>query len=170
MRKLTRIEKDGPHTNNFGGPAALLMEKGPSRKTALQNAFDATGSLGSTQLGLRRMLPPEEMQATLRLYNPVARKVFVAGTFNDWRVDATPLKNVGNGEWILSLMLKPGTYEYRFVADGQWCNDLQVTDLAKNPYGGWNSVLRVGPRTIRLPVLPLRDDLVKDLATDRCVA
>jgi 1,4-alpha-glucan branching enzyme len=98
----------------------------------------------------------QEVQATLRLYNPGARKVFIAGTFNDWHTDVTPLTNVGNGEWVLSLMLKPGVYEARFVADGQWQDDPQATERVKNPHGGWNAILRVESHAIRLPAGSLR--------------
>jgi 1,4-alpha-glucan branching enzyme len=132
------------------------MENGPWKEIVQREVSNAPGSLGSTQVGLRRIPPSEEVQTTLRLYRPDARKVFIVGTFNGWRVDATPLTNAGNGEWDLSLMLKPGTHEYRFLIDGQWSDDPQATDRVKNPYGGWNSVLKVGPRTIRLPVLPPR--------------
>jgi 1,4-alpha-glucan branching enzyme len=126
-----------------------MIKSAPSNALAQKKASSAPNSLDSTPL--RRIPQPEEIQITLRIYSPVARKVFVGGTFNDWRVDATSLTNVGNGEWVLSLMLKPGTYEYRFIADDQWCDDPLATDRVKNPYGGWNSVLRVGPRIIRLP-------------------
>jgi len=132
------------------------MENGPSKEIVQRKDSRSPSSLDSTQVGLRRISPSEEVQTTLRLHRPDARQVFIVGTFNGWRVDATPLTNVGNGEWDLSLMLKPGTHEYRFLIDGQWSDDPQAADRVKNPYGGWNSVLKVEPRTIRLPVLPPR--------------
>jgi 5'-AMP-activated protein kinase regulatory beta subunit len=51
---------------------------------------------------------------------PSAKEVFVAGTFNDWKADAAPLRQQ-NGDWTATLFLSPGRYEYKFVVDGQWC-------------------------------------------------
>ncbi len=55
--------------------------------------------------------------------HPNAQAVFVAGTFNHWQPDATPLKHESGDKWVAHLNLQPGTYEYRFVADGQWYDD-----------------------------------------------
>ncbi len=50
-----------------------------------------------------------------------AQNVFVAGSFNDWRPEATPLKKQSDGSWLTKLSLKPGHYEFKFIVDGQWC-------------------------------------------------
>ncbi len=52
---------------------------------------------------------------------PDAEVVFLAGTFNDWQMDATPMTTDGNGNWNTELNLPPGRSEYKFVVDGQWC-------------------------------------------------
>jgi 1,4-alpha-glucan branching enzyme len=85
----------------------------------------------------------EEQQVTLAFFDPKAKRVCVAGTFNYWRSDATPLKNPGSGEWAVQLMLKPGQYEYRFVVDGRWTGDPRTPQRVTNPYGEFNSVLTV---------------------------
>ena len=51
---------------------------------------------------------------------PEAEAVFLAGTFNDWRADATPMEKNSEGEWSTSLDLQPGRYEFKFVVDGEW--------------------------------------------------
>ena len=51
---------------------------------------------------------------------PEANAVFVAGTFNDWRADAVPLKRESNGQWRATIQLPPGRHEFKFVVDGQW--------------------------------------------------
>ena len=86
----------------------------------------------------------EEQEVVLTFYAPEASAVEVAGTFNGWRSDANPLKHIGSEEWSARLMLKSGQYEYRFVVDGVWTDDPQATQSAANPFGGLNSVLRVG--------------------------
>ena len=76
----------------------------------------------------------------------------VAGNFNGWRTDATPLKKMGGGKWAVPVMLRSGEYEYRFIVDGQWCEDPDATQRAANPYGGFNSVLIV-PLAVKTSIL-----------------
>ena len=75
--------------------------------------------------------------------HPVAGAVAIAGTFNDWRPEATPMVSMGDGRWLKELALPPGTYEYLFVADGEWLCDPLVQETVPNPFGGRNSVLTV---------------------------
>lgn len=84
-------------------------------------------------------------RATVRLQYqaPEAKSVYVAGTFNDWRCDLTPLLAVKAGLWAVELELPPGDYEYRFVVDGYWFSDRGASETAPNPFGSHNSVLRV---------------------------
>ena len=74
---------------------------------------------------------------------PEARSVCVVGTFNDWRPGATPLISVGGGKWATDMSLAFGRYEYRFMADGNWIDDLKAKGLVANPYGGRNAALDV---------------------------
>jgi 1,4-alpha-glucan branching enzyme len=48
----------------------------------------------------------------LEFYHPLARKVEIAGSFNDWRPGATWMVPLGDGRWTKALMLLPGRYEY----------------------------------------------------------
>ena len=72
-----------------------------------------------------------------------AKAVAIAGTFNDWRPDASPMVPLGDGRWAKELVLPPGTYEYRIVVDGAWFADPLAAETVPNPFGGLNSVLRV---------------------------
>jgi 1,4-alpha-glucan branching enzyme len=75
-----------------------------------------------------------------------ATTVSIAGTFNDWRPEATPMMLVGEGRWVKELVLSPGVYEYRLVVNGRWMPDPRVRETAPNPFGETNSVLKVnGP-------------------------
>ncbi|MBP7654779.1 glycogen-binding domain-containing protein, partial [Candidatus Dependentiae bacterium] len=51
---------------------------------------------------------------------PSAGKVSVAGSFNDWNMNANFLQKDADGKWKTRLNLKPGTYEYKFLQDGDW--------------------------------------------------
>jgi len=79
------------------------------------------------------------------LVNATARSVCIAGTFNDWHPSVTEMIALGEGRWAKELTLVPGTYEYLFVVNGRWMTDPAANESAVNPFGGRNSVLRVGP-------------------------
>jgi 1,4-alpha-glucan branching enzyme len=85
----------------------------------------------------------ESARKTVRLeLNDVqAQAVFIAGSFNDWKPDATPLQAAEPGRWAVELARLPGRYEYRLVVDGQWQPDPCCPQQAPNPFGEMNSVL-----------------------------
>lgn len=72
-----------------------------------------------------------------------ANEVFVAGDFNGWDPTATPMKRHKEGLWKAKLKLKPGRYEYKFLADGQWINYVRGVERVPNPFGTENMVLWV---------------------------
>lgn len=61
--------------------------------------------------------PPELAQA--------ARKIYLAGDFNNWEFESTPLKKQKDGSLATTLDLQTGSeYQYRYVLDGErWEND-----------------------------------------------
>ena len=80
---------------------------------------------------------------SLELVKPEAKSVSVAGSFNEWKPEKTPLVSLGNGRWKGDLNVKPGRHEYLFVVDGQWLPDPNAKESVANPFGGTNSVLIV---------------------------
>jgi 1,4-alpha-glucan branching enzyme len=86
---------------------------------------------------------PEISRISLELTKPEAKAVFVAGSFNEWKPEKTPLAPLGNGRWAGNLAVKPGRHEYLFVVDGQWVPDPNAKESVQNPFGGKNSVLIV---------------------------
>ena len=79
-----------------------------------------------------------------KLAAPEAQKVHLCGSFNDWETGSRELKRNKKGEWTGYLQLEPGTYEYRFVVDGQQWHNSPDTELVPNPYGTQNILLNVG--------------------------
>src|SRR6266550_1915659 len=59
------------------------------------------------------------------LVAPDAKQVSLAGTFNRWDPQATPLVRVGaTGVWTATLTLPAGQHQYAFVVDGaRWVPD-----------------------------------------------
>ncbi len=75
-------------------------------------------TLGTPRL---RKLPGGDCEATF-VYRPeaAADKVELAGSFNDWRPEATPMSGPDSaGRFTVRLKLKPGRYEYRYLIDGR---------------------------------------------------
>ena len=77
------------------------------------------------------------------LNDSAARRVCIAGSFNDWHPDLGEMVSLGPGKWIKDLELAPGTYEYRFVVDGKWITDPQCPRTVPNAFGETNSLLAV---------------------------
>ncbi len=80
---------------------------------------------------------------------PEARSAYLAGTFNGWSAEALPMRKDEKGTWSVSVKLKPGRYEYKFVVDGEWCAraadtpESEVSDCVANAFGTENRVLEV---------------------------
>jgi len=87
--------------------------------------------------------PAPRNVVSLELVKPEAKSVAVAGSFNEWKPEKTPLISLGNGRWKGDLNVKPGRHEYLFVVDGQWLPDPNAKESVANPFGGTNSVLIV---------------------------
>jgi 1,4-alpha-glucan branching enzyme len=85
----------------------------------------------------KQTLTPFDFQA------PAARQVSVAGDFNNWNPKAMPMHKGTDGVWHLSVRLKPGRHEYRFLADGAWQDDPAAQQRTANGLGGENCVKTV---------------------------
>lgn len=87
---------------------------------------------------------PSPVLARLELRAPAARSVSVAGDFNGWRPDATPLRRGEGGIWSARVPLAPGRrYEYAFVVDGEWVADPGAPHTTEDGFGGRNAVLEL---------------------------
>jgi len=86
---------------------------------------------------------PRTKPVHIEFTHATAKAIGIAGSFNDWRPEATPMICLGEGRWAKELALPPGSYEYCVVVDGAWMGDPLAKETAPNPFGGLNSVLRV---------------------------
>ena len=94
----------------------------------------------TSKKGTRRT---RKKRVEISCYAPEAQSLNIAGSFNDWDLEQTPMKKDEAGYWLVSLLLPKGRHEYRFVADGHWFSDQQADDSAPNPHGSHNSILVV---------------------------
>ena len=74
---------------------------------------------------------------------PEAKKVYLAGEFNDWDPQARRMSRVKDRTFRATLDLGSGQYEYKFVVDGDWQNDPDAEGQTVNQYGTLNSVVCV---------------------------
>ncbi|MFO0754289.1 MAG: glycogen-binding domain-containing protein [Thermodesulfovibrionales bacterium] len=83
-----------------------------------------------------------EQGVVFSLSAPSARKVTVAGSFNQWDPERNPLSGPdSSGAWSILLPLEDGRHEYLFFVDGkQWVQDPHAPS-ADDGLGGKNSVV-----------------------------
>lgn len=70
-----------------------------------------------------------------------AEKARIAGDFNNWQPQ--PMRRNKKGEFVAVVPLDTGTYEYKYLVDGQWVSDPDNNTFAANPYGTLNSVANI---------------------------
>jgi hypothetical protein len=73
----------------------------------------------------------------------MARKVFVAGSFNNWRTNEIRLNKTNDG-WSLPVFLTEGTHAYKFIADKEWLTDPDNPDVRADASGNRNSFIGIG--------------------------
>ena len=136
-RSLTAAQPGGQiGASNGGGlvgaPSAVAVAPANSVKTTAQKIDEF---YGVKQLG-------EEVVFSARF--EAARRVLIAGDFNNWSPESTPmLKNGSPGKWTMSLPLRPGRYRYRFIVDGQWVTDPHNKYVEANQFGELNNIVEV---------------------------
>ena len=84
-----------------------------------------------------------EAKQTFRFNAPAAMSVLLAGDFTHWQEEAISMRKGRDGIWTATVELTPGKHNYRFIVDGDWCDDPDCTVRVPNPYGGENMVRQV---------------------------
>lgn len=76
---------------------------------------------------------------------PKARKVMLAADFTDWQARAKAMRKekAGGRTFAATVNLPPGTYQYKFIVDGEWVEDPRAAGHVTNPFGSRNSLLTV---------------------------
>ena len=74
---------------------------------------------------------------------PHAKEVQLAGEFNGWQPETTPLEKTEDGRWFTRMNLSSGRYQYRYVVDGRWQQDPYNTNSVTNEFGEMNSLLEM---------------------------
>lgn len=79
---------------------------------------------------------------TFRLQGfPDAKVVAIAGDFNNWNQSQFLFSKEG-GEWVCRVNLPAGSYQYKFIVDGNWLTDPNNPKIVHDERGNENSLLR----------------------------
>jgi Glycogen recognition site of AMP-activated protein kinase len=88
-------------------------------------------------------LPRETRKIEFVLEAPAAKSVKLAADFTDWEKCPLDMMQSEDGVWFNVIPLAPGQYSYRYIVDGQWCDDPRSTRRVPNPFGTENALLVV---------------------------
>lgn len=89
---------------------------------------------------------PKFTEVVFSVLAPEAKEVYVAGDFNDWKLDEHSRMHQDNGTWFRKVKLGFGQHHYRFVIDGKWTEDPNNPNKETNPYGDMDSLIEAKPK------------------------
>jgi beta-lactamase regulating signal transducer with metallopeptidase domain len=101
-------------------------------------------SWGRGVMARKLMLPAPSLRGnvTFRLSGfRDARVVAVAGDFNHWNQSQFLFSREGD-EWVCRVSLPAGTYQYKFIVDGNWLTDPNNPKTVHDRRGIENSIIR----------------------------
>ena len=109
--------------------------------------FALDPKLASLGIGAFEEKSEEPREGVVRYRDPLASDVRIAGDFNGWVPDKgvrSLIESEGQTRvWTKILQLPPGTYQYRYVVDGEWREDPENPEVVSSALGGRSSVLVV---------------------------
>ena len=137
---MTQPEKKAPAKKAKSTAKKAAPKKAAPKKTAVKKA--PAKRVSSNAVGMKKeyLKSRKICKVTFRLPKiaaPKAKSVCLVGEFNNWNMYANPMKKLKNGNYTLTLVLKPGKeYQFRYLIDGnKWENDWNADKYVRNPYG-----------------------------------
>ncbi len=141
-----QADPNNPNTTDdgFGGQNSLVTV--PAGKKKMMAAAGGTAApaapAAAAQAPAAAATAAGPCKVTFQYTDPGASGVFLAGEFNGWSDSANPLTGK-DGVWTLTMDLEPGSYQYKFVADGKWQADPNNPNTTDDGFGGQNSLVTV---------------------------
>ena len=87
---------------------------------------------------------PAKKAVVFTVHAEKGKTVCLAGDFNEWSPTAKKMAfKARTGVYAASVMLAPGTYQYKFEIDGARCADPTNVNAVPNDQGTFNSVITV---------------------------
>jgi diguanylate cyclase (GGDEF)-like protein len=102
----------------------------------------------SKKAGRNRVTTYQPTESAVFRFRPepggAIERVSVVGNFNGWDAQADPMHPQDDGSFSGKVNLIPGTYEYKFVLNGDlWISDPASGEYISDGYWGHNSMLHV---------------------------
>lgn len=125
------------------------LESWKQRAVFAPGAITRMARAGMASSGRRRVCqqsdsPLQGLKNTeFHLEAPSAGSVKLAADFTDWEKFPLDLIKSEDGVWFGIVPLFPGSYAYRFIVDGQWCDDPHPAQRVANPFGTMDAVVKV---------------------------
>ncbi len=109
----------------------------------LQSGEGGTMTITETTSGETSVAGLKMVRLVYSSPQPDVSRVRVAGSFNGWDPDNTPMHEE-NGHWVATLLLPPDSYEYMFVVDDDiWVTDPLALTTRDDGFGSRNAVLEL---------------------------
>ncbi|RMA58650.1 hypothetical protein [Ulvibacter antarcticus] len=114
-------------------------KRDPNVIKALKNGLE----LNVYNLQMYTAFPNDSGNITFKLKGfKDAKNVVLSGSFNKWDEHLFRMKSTDFG-FELTLQMKPGEYEYKYIVDGKWIEDPNNPSKRRNEYSGYNSVISI---------------------------
>ena len=115
-----RLEAAKPNTaKNKNGSDMNAMDRSLSKGRATRTTSPKDGVKRKSTSGSE--IKPK--RAEFHLIAPFAKSVKLAADFTEWEKFPLDLIKSEGGVWHTVVTLPPGHYYYRFIVEGQWCDD-----------------------------------------------
>ncbi|MFH1996053.1 MAG: AAA family ATPase [Candidatus Omnitrophota bacterium] len=153
--KRVSVIKFDKHSNGAKDYTALASEivgsgniERSDEKAAVLPAAERSDTV--TAAPQEEISAPSQQEASFSVQAPEAKEVYIVGDFNNWKIDSeSKLLRTTNGGWRTAIKLDPGNYRYKFVIDGEWVLDERNGLTAPNPFGSFDSVIRLRGNLLR---------------------
>ena len=120
--------------------AAAKTVKTVAKKKPVEKSVSKETTVVSVGIKKEYVMSRKTCKVTFRLPKIAAtdaKSVCIVGDFNNWNLYANPMKKLKNGNYTVTLELKPGReYQFRYLIDeSKWENDWSADKYVKSPYG-----------------------------------
>ena len=130
-----------------GRPVARFARSANGALDYAALAVELAATLPDAQADVASPAQGPVREVVVQFRDAAAGEVRIAGDFNGWipdrGVDSRVQDEDGRRVWTKVLRLAPGTYQYRYVVDGEWREDPDNPRFVSGPVGGRNSLLVV---------------------------
>lgn len=151
--------------DGFGGKNAVLEVAKEGGKLIVRAPQNATKSEGAKEEKTQEQVTTAETvkpglsidgnKVIFAVKKENAQEAYLAGSFNSWNPKALKMQLV-NGYWVASLVLQPGTYEYKYVfligGNYVWEEDPNAPGYKSDGYGGKNGIFKLVQKDGKLAI------------------